>query len=340
MELTRMYTWLSASRLLWTFILLIASLLLIGCHNLGRMNVQIPGHSPSGSIILRGHTKELVGIAYFPRKRMMATSSIDGTIRIWTLPTGKELHRINVADVELRGIAFSPKGDLLASGSFESGAHLWDPYSGTSIRQLEGTNINVEWLSFSPDGRLIAGASLDGFTKIWEVKTGKLIKTLDGNISVDAAEFSPNYHVVATAGVDSTVKLWNTATWTLKRSLTWDNDHDVLSLAFSPNGKYLAGGCTDMTVKVWNMLDGKMHVLNVQRFNPIYVAFSPDSKTIAVAAEDTVEFYDVGTSKLLNTIKPTAYAFSAIIWCPKDSTLAVAGYNNIAEVWMQSNSSR
>src|SRR6185437_12091955 len=114
--------------------------------------------------ILTGHDREVMGVAFSPDGRLLATASSDGTARLWDPATGE--HRRTLTG-EVSGVAFSPDGRLLATASDQT-ARLWDPATGEHRRTLTGHDGAVAGVAFSPDGRLLATASLVGTARLWD----------------------------------------------------------------------------------------------------------------------------------------------------------------------------
>ncbi|HWN95158.1 MAG TPA: WD40 repeat domain-containing protein, partial [Methylomirabilota bacterium] len=80
------------------------------------------------------------------------------------------------------------------------------------------------------------------------------------------------------------------------------------SVAFSPDGKLLAsGGHLDGTVRLWQIPRARASSLQQPRTNEFWrVAFSPESRLLAVAAIDaSVHLFDAVTEELVATLKPT-----------------------------------
>ena len=73
---------------------------------------------------LAGHTDFIYDVNFSPDGDLLASKSIDGTIRIWNVDTEELLRTIHTSQ---RGqIAFSPDGNILASvGGTDEVVNLW-----------------------------------------------------------------------------------------------------------------------------------------------------------------------------------------------------------------------
>ena len=65
---------------------------------------------------LEGHRATVTDIAFSPDGKMLATTSIDNTIRFWNSETGKLMHTLEGHGKYVRAVSFSQSGDLLAAG--------------------------------------------------------------------------------------------------------------------------------------------------------------------------------------------------------------------------------
>src|SRR5262249_28676590 len=93
------------------------------------------------------HGNMVWAVAFSPDGRPLATTSLDGTAKLWEVASGKEVRSFQGPGGYVVGAAFSPDGTLLATairgrmGSGESGeVRLWETRSGREIASWRGHN--------------------------------------------------------------------------------------------------------------------------------------------------------------------------------------------------------
>jgi WD40 repeat protein len=75
---------------------------------------------------LIGHTAEVTQIAFSPDGRRIATTSFDGTIKLWDTATGREVFTLRGHTAGVVALAFSPGGRQIVSGGIDYTARVWD----------------------------------------------------------------------------------------------------------------------------------------------------------------------------------------------------------------------
>jgi WD40 repeat protein len=163
--------------------------------------------------VLMGHTYFITSLSFDPRGSVLASSSRDGTIRLWDTQQWHEIARFKGAESNWLAV-HSPDGRLLACNGPNASIRLLDltsDLSGQSIMQLEGHRQGLgPWsAAFSPDGRWLASGSADRTVHIWDMQSGKAHQVLTGHSQyVKAVAFHAEGEIVASGGADGTILLW------------------------------------------------------------------------------------------------------------------------------------
>jgi WD40 repeat protein len=74
---------------------------------------------------LTGHQGAVQSVAFSPDGQTIASSSFDGTLRLWDAVTGQEQRRITGHRDAVLSIAFHPDNALILSGSTDTTVRLW-----------------------------------------------------------------------------------------------------------------------------------------------------------------------------------------------------------------------
>src|SRR5947209_7726916 len=103
--------------------------------------------------VLRGHTDRINHIAWHPEGILLASTSDDGTIRLWNTESG-ELYKCLSGNFGY-SIAWSPDGQTLSSGNISS-LIIWDKEAETRQWKDEESPTSTFSIAWSPDGKLLA----------------------------------------------------------------------------------------------------------------------------------------------------------------------------------------
>src|SRR5262249_45595675 len=99
-------------------------------------------------------------IAFSPDDRTLASTSTGNPllIKLWDMPTDREIANLLGHGKWITGLSFSPDGKILASCSHDNTVKLWDLNTSKELATLKGHTDFVSAVSFSPDGKRLASA--------------------------------------------------------------------------------------------------------------------------------------------------------------------------------------
>jgi WD40 repeat protein len=201
----------------------------------------------------KGHSDDVVSVAFSPDGKRLVSGSYDGTVRIWNSDTGKQLRSLDPHVGKTHAIALSPDGKLIASGHTDGDVKVWDAASGHLLHSIKpDNNYGVYSLVFTPDGTRLLSTGADSKVHVWDLASAKeVIHFGEGNASICCVALSPDGKTAATGNFDNKVVLWDVASGASLGG--FDHADWLQSLAFSPDGSELASGSNDDTVKLWDM---------------------------------------------------------------------------------------
>ena len=181
---------------------------------------------------LLGHTASVYDVAFDEAGKRIATSSGDGTIKLWDASNGEVTDTLSGHTDTVYGVAFSPDGTRLASAGRDGLAVIWqlanESGAGSDSTKMILTSPDSQVhddlvldIAFSPDGGMVATASRDGSIIIWEADSGEAIHILrsEDRNPVWAIDFNPEGTLLASASghenpqmSGGVARLWNVTT--------------------------------------------------------------------------------------------------------------------------------
>jgi WD40 repeat protein len=300
---------------------------------------------PAGALFRLGtmrlrHQMEVAAIAFSPDGKVLASGSADGTVRLWSMPTGKELHQFGeLGGAAVRALAFSREGSILAVSDEDSWISLWNTVTGKRVPLakglMKGQPGGIRALAFSRDGKTLASGDKDGTIRVWETSTGRKLRSLKGHEKrVNALAISADGRTLASASKDETVRLWDAATGKPIRVIRGQT-RPVYCVAFSPKAWLLAaGGGPNWTVRLLNPDTGK-EIRRLKGGNDIEtVVFSPDGKTLASGGMDRcIYLWNVATGEEIRRLSGIEMAVNAVAFSPDGKTLAAGTKASRIQFW-------
>ncbi|MBU3865102.1 WD40 repeat domain-containing protein [Streptomyces sp. 4503] len=312
--------------------------------------------SPTPPVPLRGHSREVINLAYRAGGKILASSSTDGTVRLWRTanpyrPSPGSVLRVG----RPAALAWHPDGRYLTASTRDA-LYVWNVRDAGHPRRVARVPVRdgrVFAAAFSPDGRTLAVGAEHGRVWLWDLRDPRrpvrtVVTGSRRGKPVEAVAFAPGGKVMATAVGDGTVQMWNTADVQHPKPGKVLRDALVLSLAFSPDGRLLAGGGASGEVAVWKVTDPARPHRSLGT-GPITskvltsIAFSPDGQYAAASSWDgTPHLFNVRDETysdplLESTALPrtgkAAKKDLSLAYRPDGRGIAVGGSDGLIHLW-------
>lgn len=101
----------------------------------------------------------------------------DGTVRLWSLKTGRVGLVFHGHKHSITALAFDPSGTRLASAARDNDIVIWDLISEMGLYRLHGHSNAVTGLAFTESGGALLSASKDTLVKVWDLATQHCVET-------------------------------------------------------------------------------------------------------------------------------------------------------------------
>ena len=259
-------------------------------------------HDLSVNHLLEGHREPVSHLAFSLDGRVLASTSLDRTARLWDTRSGQEIARFVHPNRPFEKVYFTLDG-VVAAGRDEA-AYYWRLPAILPHAKLDAHVNTVQSLSFNPDGSRLVSASADFKVNLWDTKTAALERTFgDGHTHTWVAlgaRFDPGGRRLLSYGEDDYALLWDVETG----ELIWSVGADGIMRdgVFSPDGAYVALASADGSIGVLLTDTGEVKFqAEVHEGGARGVAFSPDGRELmSRGADGKIRFWDIesGTERL------------------------------------------
>lgn len=193
--------------------------------------------------------------------KLVATSGVDGAVRLWDADAGSLVRELDKARFMVVGLTFSKSSEWLAAASNDNGIYLYNLRDPSKSTVLLGHESRAWGSCFSPDERLLLTHSFDGTARLWEVSSGKQLSVLRHGSWVPSAVFSPDGSRIVTASADGVAKVWVTATGS-EVCILRGHSQPVFDASFTPDGRDIVTVSNDKTLRVWSGGQAQLEGLN------------------------------------------------------------------------------
>lgn len=309
--------------------------------------LQVSGfaQTPSLKYVLKSHEGLITSVSFSPNNRLLASASIDRTIRLWNVADGKPVKILRGHTREVNAVVFSPDNRFVVSSSYDGQLFIWEVLSGQVKRKIKLPLWSIV-LAVASDGNVVAGCQ-DGSIVVVNIQSGQTVRTFKSEFAINALAFSPNGQYLVTAGP---IIIWNYRTGEKFKSLP-GGAGGILGLAITPDGKSIVTGHWRLNLRIWDFESGKQtdmltnkisrRVSGVSGNEPVELdmplasmALSPDGKyVLAGDIFKTIHVWDLTDRKITKKLEEHTAQVNALAFSPDGKHFASGSSDRTIRLW-------
>ncbi|MBF0564581.1 MAG: caspase family protein [Nitrospirae bacterium] len=206
------------------------------------------------------HTAMITRIGIDAGNRYLVTASLDKTVRVWELATGRLIKTLRPPvgsgdEGKIYSVAISPDGKTIACGGWTGydwdgnvSIYLFDSESGRLIKRIGGLPSVIDHLTYSRDGKYLA-AGLWGHNGIRVFNTNNDYTQAGEDKDYGSDSYGLDFDgdgKLATVSLDGYIRLYDKG-FKLTAKKKSPGGNRPISVNFSPDGKSIAVGFYDST---------------------------------------------------------------------------------------------
>jgi WD40 repeat protein len=285
---------------------------------------------------LRGHTDAVRSAMPSPDGALLVSASEDGTVRLWSTATGREIRVLQRYGKGVLNALFSPDGARVFASSRDGTVRVWDVASGQEIRAFQADAGEVYSMAFSPDGATLVLGGQDGAVHEWDAKGAqerRFWKAHEGTVL--HLVYSPDGRQLASASQDGTVRVWDAHTGQELHRLSGHTAR-VIGLTYSPDGARLASAGGDGFVRIWDPAKGEsVRAFLAHTGEVLSVAYSLDGTRFVSAGEDgTIRIWHPTSGAELRTLRGHTGEIATVAYSDDGTQLYSAGADDFEiRIW-------
>lgn len=204
------------------------------------------------SRLFKGHTAPVHRTYFLHNKPQIASFSDDKSVKIWDIPTEKDILTFNQHTDYVRAGAANPTlPDIVLSGGYDNTVNMFDTRTETVVLSVNHGS-PVESLIFLPSGGTFLSAGGTDI-KIWDALAGgKLVGSISQHHkTITSLRLASNNKRLLSGSLDRHVKIYDLSTYKVVHTLDYPNA--VLSLGVSNNDDTVVAGLVDGLVSIRRM---------------------------------------------------------------------------------------
>lgn len=279
------------------------------------------------------HDGMVAHVAFSSRGDWLATSSVDGTVKLWDLQSRTLIQSLSHRDFPMQ-TSFNTDDSALLTRTFSGWVHLWDPRTGKPAASPIRHSSWVTAAELHPDGRRLLTACADGSVRVWDLHpNGALFWPWQGQAQRVLAASGAGRFVI-TENSQFQVQTWDPGSWSSNR-ISVQATGPVSAAFLKENGQRLLlvepghdRADLNQRASLWDCQRGTVlwqFKIPAPANGPMADVFAaaPDCRRLALGRNREVEIWDVSAGRRLNKPNNHSTTVSVLRFSPDGSRLLV-----------------
>lgn len=219
--------------------------------------------------------------------KLLVTSSFDGVVRAWDIPTKKELKAFTGHSARVDGIVFKDNTRQILSVG-DTTLRIWDLNTDKEIMIIPLVPDPFRIVLSQDEKKAFIGFN-NGIVKTIDTQSWQEINSFKCENGLSEMAVSPDGKKLAIFS-GKNIEIWDTGKFKLISQLS-GHEKSGYGIGFSEDGDYLISGSQDQTFKMWNLATGRCTLTFHNFEDAVYSSKFLSEKEILLTSPQGMVFY-------------------------------------------------
>lgn len=284
---------------------------------------------------LEGHTKAVIGLLWLPKARMLASCSIDNTIKLWNPDSGCLIRTLDAHDGYVKTLVEIGNSGLFASSSHDTTIKFWNPEFSEPLSSMKLHTCEIRPLAYDKDTGMLYSGNKSGLVAVQDIEVGSFLSTKKVVAGfAESLECCDEIRATACGTSKGDLSLLDFRMPTSSPGLVAHSDR-VKKLRWNRVSQRLFSCSNDRTVKIWDMrMNICQDVIRTHTDQVYSLAFVDSVACLLSGGRNTdIKVNNIYTLSLVSQLVAHKGTVIDLATCPDESLVASGGIEGLVKVW-------